>query len=133
MEILCLDTDILIDFLRGKPDIVERILQLEEEFELATTTINSFELYYGAFKTKNFQKNINALEKLGTRLKVFNFTSGSAKISGEIIAGLEKEGNPMDFRDGMIAGIVLTHNVDLYTRNLRHFTRIKGLKLYRSA
>lgn len=41
METLCLDIDILIDFLRGK--IRGRIEQLEKEFQLTTTTITLFE------------------------------------------------------------------------------------------
>ena len=51
MEIIWLDTDVLIDFLRGDAKTVEKIKKLEDQFELATTAINLFKLYYGAYKT----------------------------------------------------------------------------------
>jgi len=132
LEVLCLDTDVLIDFLRGEPETVKNISRLEDEFILATTAINIFELYYGAFKTKKASKNAKAVGELATRLEVLRFTERSAEISGRIIAELEREGRPLDFRDAMIAGIVLENQVTLFTRNLRHFKRISGIKLHKA-
>ncbi|MGQ9720958.1 MAG: type II toxin-antitoxin system VapC family toxin [Candidatus Jordarchaeum sp.] len=128
METLCLDTDILIDFLRGK--IRDRIKQLEEEFQLTTTTINLFELYYGAYKTKK-ERNVKSVDELAIRLEALGFTDESAKLLGGIMTELEKTGQVVDFRDVMIAGIVLENDVKLYTKNVKHFERIKGIKLYR--
>ncbi|WP_456473820.1 type II toxin-antitoxin system VapC family toxin [Candidatus Pyrohabitans sp.] len=130
METLCLDTDVLIDFLRGNPATANEIRQLEDEFELTTTTINLFELYYGAFKTEKAEKNVKSVNELAGRLEPLKFTDESAEFSGRIIAELEKEGRLVDFRDAMIAGIVLENNALLYTRNLRHFRRIRGIRLY---
>lgn len=131
METLCLDTDILIDFLRGDNTTVEKIKELEEEFVLATTTINLFELYYGAFKSKKSEKNVKSVNKLAERLELLKFTDKSAEISGRIIAELEKKGRLVDFRDAMIAGIVLENDAMLYTRNVKHFERIEGMRLYK--
>ncbi len=130
MEILCLDTDVLIDFLRGDSVTAKNVAQLEEEYILATTAINIFELYYGAFKTKKAHKNVEVVNELANRLEILKFTDRSAEISGRIIAKLEKDGKSLDFRDAMIAGVVLENHAMLYTRNLRHFKRINGIKLY---
>ncbi len=130
MEILCLDTDVLIDFLRGDKETVETIKKLEDQFELATTSINLFELYYGAYKTGK-EKNVKAVRELAERVEVFNLTSKSAEISGKILAELERKGEVIDFRDVMIAGIVIENGALLYTRNLKHFRRIKDVKLYK--
>ena len=129
VEILCLDTDVLIDFLRGDPRVAEKVAQLEEEYVLATTALNLFELYYGAFKTRKVHKNVKAVDELASRLEVLQFTGTSAEISGRIAAELEKEGRRLDFRDAMIAGVVLENHVHLCTRNLKHFRRIDGIKL----
>jgi tRNA(fMet)-specific endonuclease VapC len=131
LEVLCLDTDILIDFLRGDVKTVEEIKQLENQFELATTAINLFELYYGAHKTGR-ERNVEAVRELAERLEVLKFTHKSAEISGKILAELEKNGKAVDFRDVMIASIVIENNVTLYTKNLKHFKRIKGIRLYKS-
>lgn len=130
MEIICLDSDILIDFLRGDPLTTEKINQLEENFELTTTTVNLFELYYGAYKSKKADKNIKATEELITRFKALKFTIKSSNIAGKILAELEKKGETINFRDVMVAGIILENNVILYTRNTAHFKRIIGLNLY---
>lgn len=128
MEI-CLDTDILIDFLRGERKIVDTIKTLEEEHELLTTSINIFELYYGAHKTGK-DKNVRAVDELTGRLEILKLTEQSAKISGKILAELESEGKVIDFRDVLIAGIVMENDVTLFTRNKKHFQRVKGLKLF---
>ncbi len=129
MEILCLDTDILIDFLRGETKTTKEVKKLEDLFELTTTAINLFELYYGAYKTGR-DRNVNAIRELENRLEVLKFTSTSAKISGEILSKLEKKEEAIDFRDVMIASIVIENDVALYTRNAKHFERVEGLKLY---
>ncbi len=129
MEILCLDTDILIDFLRGETKTTKEVKKLEDLFELTTTAINLFELYYGVYKTGR-DRNVNAIRELENRLEVLKFTSTSAKISGEILSKLEKKGEAIDFRDVMIASIGIENDVALYTRNVKHFERVEGLKLY---
>lgn len=131
MEI-CLDTDVLIDFLRGERKIVEVIKTLEEEHELLTTSINIFELYYGAYRTGK-DKNVKAVDELANRLEILRLTERSAKISGKILAELESEGKVIDFRDILIAGIVMENDVTLFTRNKKHFQRVKGLKLFENA
>jgi len=52
------------------------------------------------------------------------------KISGEILSKLKKKREVIDFRDVMIASIVIENDVALYTRNVKHFKRVEGLKLY---
>jgi len=129
---ICLDTDVLIDFLRGERKIVEVIKTLEEEHELLTTSINIFELYYGAYRTGK-DKNVKAVDELANRLEILRLTERSAKISGKILAELESEGKVIDFRDILIAGIVMENDVTLFTRNKKHFQRVKGLKLFENA
>ena len=54
---ICIDTDILVDFLRNEEKAVEFIKEHEERNELATTHINLFELYYGAYKSNKKTEN----------------------------------------------------------------------------
>jgi len=110
---ICLDTDVLIDFLRGKEDVVKKVLELEEEHELSTTSVNIFELYYGAYRSGR-ERNIEAVHELKERIEVLR----------------ESRGERIDFRDALIAGIVIENDVALFTRNVRHFARVEGLKLH---
>ncbi|MEE8403480.1 MAG: type II toxin-antitoxin system VapC family toxin, partial [Candidatus Hydrothermarchaeaceae archaeon] len=64
-----IDSDILIEHLRGNQETTAKIRFMEEEGEyLYTTPINSFELYYGAYKSKKVEKNIRAVDELLKRL-----------------------------------------------------------------
>jgi len=69
MEKYALDTDILIDFLRKKNRAISVIKKLKEEDFLATTVINVFELFWGAYKLKRKEK-IDAVRKLIERLEI---------------------------------------------------------------
>ena len=60
-----IDTDILIDLLRDKKEAISFIAQLEcENLTLCTTVINIFELHHGAHKSKEPEKNLQAVNKL---------------------------------------------------------------------
>lgn len=66
-----IDTDILIDLLRNKPQAASLIRRLEESnCLLATTAINAFELYFGAHKSKDSKQTIHATTQLLNRLVV---------------------------------------------------------------
>ena len=54
-------------------------------------------------------------------------TESASKLSGKIIADLERSGKILEFRDIFIAGIVVTNNLKFFTRNVKHFGRIKDL------
>ena len=47
----CLDTDFLVAILRAKSDAESKMESLDAEGDNATTTINAFELFYGAHKS----------------------------------------------------------------------------------
>ncbi len=130
LETVCIDTDVLIDFLRGKKETVEKIRKLEEEFDLATTTINIFELYFGAYKT-NKERNVKAVNDLVERIEVFGLSKKSAEIAGRMMAVLERKGLEIGIRDTMVAGIAIENDVGLLTRNLKHYKRLEefGLRL----
>lgn len=128
----CLDTDILIDNLRGIDHTINEIKRIEENGDtLSTTTINIFELTYGAYKTKEIQRNLQATDTLVNRLKIHSFNEKAAATAAEIVANLEKEGNTIDFRDAFIAATAITNNATLYTRNTKHFNRVPKLKLHK--
>ena len=128
----CLDTDILIDNLRGVPHTINEIKRIEENGDiLSTTTINIFELAYGAYKTKETRSNLQAIDTLLSRLKIHSFNEKAAATAAEIVANLEKEGNTIDFRDAFIAATAITNNTTLYTRNIKHFNRVPKLKLHK--
>ena len=126
---ICLDTDFLVNFLRNKNEEAEFIKTSEASKELVTTCITLFELYYGAYKSKEAENNLNAISSLANRIEILDFSSESAKKAGEILSKLEKQGKPIEFRDIFIGAIALSNNCSIKTYNIKHFSRIEGLSL----
>lgn len=128
-EKICLDTDVLANFLRNKREEQEFIINSEETKILATTYINLFELYYCAYKSSKRDKNLKAISLLLDRLDILNLSGESVKKAGELLAKLEREGKPIDFRDIFIGTIALVNNYSIKTGNIAHFGRIEGLRI----
>ena len=125
-----LDTHVLIDNLRGKKQTVEFIRRLEEAgTTLSTTAVNSFELYYGAYRSKRREKNLVATKALLARLVLLDLTDESSHEAGRILALLEEEGDLIGFRDALIAAIAKTHRIPLATRDTEHFSRVPDLQV----
>ncbi|MGB9243317.1 MAG: type II toxin-antitoxin system VapC family toxin [Candidatus Acidiferrales bacterium] len=53
--------------------------------------------------------------------RVASFDSAAAQHVGELMASRHKKGRPVELRDTMIAGIVLSRRATLATRNTPHF------------
>jgi tRNA(fMet)-specific endonuclease VapC len=125
----CLDTNILIDILRNKHDAGQIVRQLDIESRNATTTVSALELFYGANHSKNKANNVENVRSLLQKLEVLPLTLGASELAGELMADLAQKGEIIEYRDAMIAGIVLELGITLVTRNKKHFVRIPRIKL----
>jgi len=132
MEItkVVIDSDILIDLLRNVKEAVDFASKMEEEgILLATTIVNAFELYHGAYKSRKREENLTATRKLLDRLVLLKMGLKSAEVAGRIYAELEAAGEPIGLRDAFIGAISLTRGYALATRNIEHLKKIQGLSL----
>lgn len=126
---VCLDTDILIDFLRNDNYTLKKISEFKKNnIELATTTINTFELFKGAFRLK--QKDaFDGLTGLLNNLKIFDFNFKASEKAAQILEKLRLNGETIDALDLMIASIAIINNELFLTRNIKHFSKISELKI----
>ena len=53
--------------------------------------------------------------------RILNFDRRAAEVAASLMAKRRRTGRPIDLRDAMIAGIALSQNAALATRNVRHF------------
>ena len=123
---LVLDTDVAIDHLRGRPS-PSHVTRLQDEFALATTQINCFELYHGAYRSKNVRHNLASVKGFLSTISVLELDDSSAERSGQILAELESKGSTLDPRDLFIGCIAVTHGYPVLTKNPKHFARIPEL------
>ncbi|WP_290598267.1 MULTISPECIES: type II toxin-antitoxin system VapC family toxin [unclassified Archaeoglobus] len=127
---VCLETDFLVALIRKDSNAVEKLRKLVESGErLATTPINAAELFKGAYRSKNLDENLKKVRGILNRLDLLDFNINASDIYGQIISELEKKGEPIGEMDTLIASIALAHNERIVTRNVKHFSRIKGLEI----
>ena len=119
-----LDTDVLVDFLKGVPRAVELVRGLREKgAALATTVVNIFELAWGAHRVGRARD----VEGLADAMVVLSLTPREAVRAGEEAAYLSSIGLAIDVRDLLIGVIARENGYGVATGNLRHFTKIRGL------
>ena len=124
-----LDTDLLVAIMRGKSEARKIIAEIDEETKAATTSINAFEIFFGANISERKNENLREASKLFERLTVYPLDLSSSQKAAQISATLAGRGEPIDYRDAMIAAINIENNLTLITRNKAHFNRVKGLKI----
>lgn len=129
-KFIVLDTDFLSYFLMKRKIAIETMESLiKKGFLPATTVITKAEMYYGSNKKKWGAKKFNKLKELFNSLLIYDFTSKSSEIYGEIRAKLMNSGLDIGFADAAIASITIEQKVILLTNNVEHFNRIENLDL----
>ena len=122
--LVVVDTDLLVDFLRGKGAGVGLVRTLLVEHRLRLTAVTGFELRVGT----DFLARRDEILRL-FRSRTLPLDLASALRGGEVAAALRALGQGIGFADSLQAGICLRHDLPLVTRNRRHFDRIPGLPL----
>ncbi|MBS3157355.1 PIN domain-containing protein [Candidatus Woesearchaeota archaeon] len=126
---MILDTTVIIDLLKNDLPLIEKIkIFNKKEIPLFFTSVSVFELWQGAEDISDKLK----LEKIHSLLDSFgsfNLDVPSSKEAGSIHSELRKKGQVIDAADSMIAGIAKINNETILTRNIKHFSRISGLKV----
>lgn len=124
-----LDSTVIIGLLRNKPMEAQLVRDIESRAELATTTVNVFEIFYGAFRSKDVERNLVAVKGFLSTIKLLAFDNDSAELSGQVLMELESKGKSIDFRDLFIGCIALDKGFTLVTHNKRHFQHIPRLNV----
>ena len=119
------DTDVLIDFLRGRGEAAKRVALELTTRSFGTTAITAFELRSGA-RTSNQRKGIDTLLDAMT---VLSFGPEEARVAADLRRQLEGQGQGIGMADYMIAAVCIVSDGVLLTRNRRHFERVEGLRL----
>ncbi|MDY0122475.1 MAG: PIN domain-containing protein [Sulfurimonas sp.] len=128
MKKYLIDSDILIYFLKGKQEVVQRLSQIPID-DLYISRINYTELLYGAYNSSKIDQNLKVIEPFLDNFKVLEFTKTSSLIFAKEKARLKKNGNIIADMDLMIASIAIENNCTLISNNIKHFNRVQNLEL----
>ena len=105
------DTNILIDYLRGKEEALE--IMTEGHSEISITVITGYEMLKGY----RYGKEEAAVNELLNRVKIYHTDSKSMRVSGTLYRELKNIGRLKNEADILIAGIAIANNETLVTRD----------------
>ena len=128
---LCIDTDVLIDYLRG-PSAVTKLLMKkihEERIQVCTTAVNSFEIWLGVSMASNPEALTITTERFMSQLEIIGLNYETSVEAGRILANLRKEGQTLEIRVVFVGSIAKLNDISLVTRNTRHYQRIHELSI----
>lgn len=128
---ICVDTDILVDFLRKKePDSSSYKRMCGQGKATCITSITAFELLFGSKLLHNAEKRSEeALSLIEQQQSVIPFDQVSAEEAATIGAELRRLGKEVEIRDLFNASICVAHKTSLATRNKSHYQRVARLEL----
>ena len=123
-----IDSDIIIYSLKNHPPVRQRF---EEKFAIpkAISVISYGELYYGAKKSKQKEKNLAVVRRISELFPIINTTKSIMETFADIKVELQAEGKLISDFDLIIAATALTHDFILVSNNEKHFKRITSLHL----
>jgi len=124
-SLVVVDTDLVIDFLRGKGPGAPLVRDLIASHRLRVTAITAFELRVGA----DFLARRDDILRL-VHSRAFPLDSRSALRAGELAATLRGAGQDIGLADCLQAGICMNFDLPFATRNRKHFDRVEGLQLF---
>ena len=126
-----LDTNILSELIKRHPN-PHLLTQLGSKpaHTLFTSSICLMELRFGSALREDFEKFWQHITtEIIARVNIIPIGDKEALVAGDILAGLRKTGNIIGLEDVLIAASAITNQFAVVTANIRHFTRIRDLKV----
>lgn len=122
-----LDTDSVSFALRGEGGVGARILE-HRPSELCLSSITLAELRYGAPRRRSAKLH-SLIDAFVSNVAVLPFDDACADAFGVLAAQLAARGTPIGEFDVLIASHALTVDATLVTNNIRHFARVRDLRV----
>ena len=122
------DANAVIALLRQtSPSLTYRVRKTPKA-DIRLSPIVLHELFYGAYRSRDVDRNLKAFRLLQREFPVIDFEPEDARVAGEIRADLGKAGTPIGSYDVLIAGHAKARDLCLVTNNTREFKRVVGLR-----
>jgi len=129
MKRCTLDTNIITAFLKNDSQVVERTSDYLEFFDKLTINIISYYEILRGLKDLGNKEKIERFEDFIRENELISIRKETVEKAAEIYAYLKKEGNLIEDADILMAATAIVEELVLITNNIRHFKRVKDLKL----
>jgi tRNA(fMet)-specific endonuclease VapC len=124
-----LDSNVCIRLINNSSPAVITRMRIHQPGDIFVSTITELELYYGAYRSEQREKNLEILQRFFNQFNILPLDSKAAKIAGKIRADLAASGTPIGPYDLQIAASAMAESLILVTHNTREFMRVSGLQL----
>lgn len=124
---IVIDTSIFIDYSRASTGLYQNLIggAVTGKYDLYIPTIVLLEFWSG--REMNKKINITNANKLFLGINVIDLTKSIAKSAGELVRNDKMVGF-----DAIIAATALKISAQVATNNIKHFSKVKNLKLWKS-
>ncbi|MEA3360808.1 MAG: type II toxin-antitoxin system VapC family toxin [Thermodesulfobacteriota bacterium] len=129
MKRCTLDTNIITAFLKNDSRVVERVSDYLEFFDKLTINIISYYEILRGLKDLGNEEKLRRFDNFIQENELIFITKDIIEKAAEIYAYLKKEGNLIEDADILMASTAIVEDVVLITNNLKHFKRVKDLRL----
>lgn len=123
-----IDTDWVIEVLKGKRDIIAKLLSFTPE-GLTISLITYGEIYDGIIHGQHRQRHEQGFLKFLESVEILPLTPAIMQEFAQLRGNLRSQGQLIGDLDILIAATALHHNLIVLTNNRSHFQRISGLTL----
>ena len=123
-----IDSDILIYSLKNQPLVRQRFKE-KASIPKAISVISYGELYYGAKKSTQVEKNLAIVRRISELFSIINTTKSIMETFADLKTDLQIKGKIISDFDLIIAATALSFNYILVTNNEKHFSRIPSLQI----
>lgn len=122
-----LDTDTVSYWFRGEGR-VRQILERRGRPSICVSAITIAELRFGAMRRQSAKLH-QSIDDFSSDIAVLPFDRWCAMQYAFVATSLAATGTPIGHFDALIAAHALTLDVTLVTNNVKHFTRVRGLRV----
>ncbi len=122
------DTDRVVDYLKGRTSVVERLTILAPE-GLAISLITYGEIYEGIYFGRNSEQHETGFRNFLRGVVLLPLDRTIMRRFARVRGDLRSKGQSINDPDLLIAATALHYDLTLLTYNVRHFGRIAGLKV----
>jgi tRNA(fMet)-specific endonuclease VapC len=123
------DTDVVASYLKGRDDAVALLSSLLSA-GLAISVVTFGEVFEGIYFGRDPSKHAAEFRRFLHGARVLDVNRGVARRFARIRGDLRQRGQLIGDPDLLIAATALHYDLELLTRNLRHFQRIPELKVF---
>lgn len=124
-----LDTNICIYLIKQKPEKALRHFEARSVGDIGISSITLAELRFGVEKSRQVEKNRQALDEFVLPLEIADFDENAADSCGKVRTALEKQGTPIGSMNMLIGAHALSLGATLVTNNTSEFRQIAGLRI----